>query len=110
MYTPIKGSWERIDPLEVNVDPNIIKNVEKFAKEFDCGFPTNLNEVEDLSSSIDIIELEDQLPKLRADEERTRKLWIMEGDKLKNIYDELRRKHEAAEEEAEAAQTEEEEA
>ena len=57
-----------------------------------------------------IVELEDQVPKLKEDEERTRKLWLMEGDKLKNIYDELRRKHEAAEEEAEAAQTEEEEA
>ena len=46
MYTPIKGSWERINPLEVKVDPNITKNLEKFAKEFDCGFPTNLNEVD----------------------------------------------------------------
>ena len=32
MYTPIKGSWERINPLEVKVDPNITKNLEKFAK------------------------------------------------------------------------------
>ena len=46
MYTPIKGSWERINPLEVKVDPNITKNLEKFAKEFDCGFPTNLNDVD----------------------------------------------------------------
>ena len=46
MYTPIKGSWERIDPLEVKVHPNITKNVEKFAKDFDCGFPKNLNEVD----------------------------------------------------------------
>ena len=56
-----------------------------------------------------IIELEDQIPKLKADEERTRKLYVMESEKLKDIYDELRKKHEAAEEEAVAAQAEEEE-
>ena len=55
-----------------------------------------------------IIELEDQIPKLKADEERTRKLYVMESEKLKDIYDELRKKHEAAEEEAVAAQAEEE--
>ena len=55
-----------------------------------------------------IVELEDQVPKLKADEERTRKLYVMESEKLKDIYDELRKKHEAAEDEAVAAQAEEE--
>ena len=55
-----------------------------------------------------IIELEDQIPKLKADEERTRKLYVMESEKLKVIYNELRKKHEAVEEEAVAAQAEEE--
>jgi len=55
-----------------------------------------------------IVELEDQVPKLNADEERTRKLYVMESEKLKVIYNELRKKHEAVEEEAVAAQAEEE--
>jgi len=55
-----------------------------------------------------IVELEDQVPKLKADEERTRKLYVMESEKLKVIYNELRKKHEAVEEEAVAAQAEEE--
>jgi hypothetical protein len=37
----------------------------------------------------EVVELEDQLPKLKAEEERLRKLWIMESDKIKAIYDEL---------------------
>tara|TARA_B100001094_G_scaffold207407_2_gene201281 strand:+ start:303 stop:869 length:567 start_codon:yes stop_codon:yes gene_type:complete len=45
-----------------------------------------------------IIELEDQLPKLRADEERTRKLWIMESDKIKPVWEKLKEEHDAAKE------------
>ena len=45
-----------------------------------------------------IIELEDQLPKLRADEERTRKLWILESDKIEPIWRQLKKEHKAAEE------------
>ena len=45
-----------------------------------------------------IIELEDQLPKLRAEEERLRKLWIMESDKIKPIWEKLEKEHKAAEE------------
>ena len=45
-----------------------------------------------------IVELEDQVPKLKADEERTRKLYVMESEKLKVIYNELREEHEAIEE------------
>ena len=45
-----------------------------------------------------IVELEDQVPKLEADEERTRKLYVMESEKLKVIYNELRKEHEAIEE------------
>ena len=56
-----------------------------------------------------IIELEDQLPKLRAEEERLRKLWTMESDKIKPVWEKMEEEHKAAEEEAVAAQTEEEE-
>ena len=45
-----------------------------------------------------IIELEDQLPKLRADEERTRKLWILESNKIEPIWRQLKKEHKAAEE------------
>ena len=38
-----------------------------------------------------IVELEDQVPKLKRDEERTRKVWRMESDKLEAIYDELKK-------------------
>ena len=45
-----------------------------------------------------IIELEDQLPKLRAEEDRLRKLWIMESDKIHPVWEKLKEEHEAAEE------------
>ena len=45
-----------------------------------------------------IIELDDQLPKLRAEEERTRKLWIMESNKIEPIWRQLKKEHKAAEE------------
>ena len=53
----------------------------------------------------EVIELEDQLPKLRAEEERLRKLWIMESDKIKLVWEKLKEEHDAA-----AAEEEEEEA
>ena len=55
-----------------------------------------------------ILELEDQIPKLEKDEERLRKIWIMERDKVEAIYDDLKEKEKLAELEAE--ETEEEEA
>lgn len=53
-----------------------------------------------------IIELEDQLPKLEKDEERLRKIWIMERDKVEAIYDDLKEKETLAELEAEETQEE----
>ena len=55
-----------------------------------------------------IIELEDQIPKLEKEEERLRKIWRMESDKVEAIYDDLKEKEKLAELEAE--ETEEEEA
>ncbi len=46
----------------------------------------------------EVIELEDQLPKLRAEEERLRKLWIMESDKIKPVWEKMEEEHKAAEE------------
>jgi hypothetical protein len=46
-----------------------------------------------------IIELEDQLPKLTAEEDRLRKLWVMESDKIKLVWEKLKEEHDAAEEE-----------
>ena len=45
-----------------------------------------------------IIELDNQLPKLRAEEDRLRKLWIMKSDKIEPIWRQLKKEHEAAEE------------
>ena len=47
-----------------------------------------------------IIELEDQLPKLKKEEERLRKIWRMESDKVEAIYDELKKEEKAEEERA----------
>ena len=46
-----------------------------------------------------IIELEDQLPKLTAEEDRLRKLWIMESDKIESVWEKLKEEHDAAKEE-----------
>ena len=54
-----------------------------------------------------IVELEDQIPKLEKDEERLRKIWIMERDKVEAIYDDLKEKETLAELEAEETQEEE---
>ena len=54
-----------------------------------------------------ILELEDQIPKLEKDEERLRKIWIMERDKVEAIYDDLKEKEKLAELEAEETQEEE---
>ena len=48
-----------------------------------------------------IIELDDQLPKLTAEEDRLRKLWVMESDKIKLVWEKLKEEHDAAEEEEE---------
>ena len=44
-----------------------------------------------------IIELEDQIPKLEKEEERLRKIWRMESEKVEAIYDELKKKEKEAE-------------
>ena len=54
-----------------------------------------------------ILELEDQIPKLEKDEERLRKIWIMERDKVEAIYDDLKEKETLAELEAEETQEDE---
>ena len=54
-----------------------------------------------------IVELEDQIPKLEKDEERLRKIWIMERDKVEAIYDDLKEKETLAELEAEETQEDE---
>ena len=46
-----------------------------------------------------IIELEDQLPKLTAEEDRLRKLWIMESDKIEPVWEKLKEEHKAAKKE-----------
>ena len=46
-----------------------------------------------------IIELEDQLPKLTAEEDRLRKLWIMESDKIEPVWEKLKEEHNAAKKE-----------
>ncbi len=43
-----------------------------------------------------IIELDDQLPKLTAEEDRLRKLWVMESDKIKLVWEKLKEEHDAA--------------
>ena len=53
-----------------------------------------------------IVELEDQIPKLEKDEERLRKIWIMERDKVEAIYNDLKEKETLAELEAEETQEE----
>ena len=53
-----------------------------------------------------ILELEDQIPKLEKDEERLRKIWIMERAKVEAIYDDLKEKETLAELEAEETQEE----
>ena len=45
-----------------------------------------------------IIELDDQLPKLTAEEDRLRKLWVMESDKIKPVWEKMEEEHKAAEE------------
>ena len=47
-----------------------------------------------------IIELEDQIPKLEKEEERLRKIWRMESDKVEAIYDDLKKEERAEEERA----------
>ena len=50
-----------------------------------------------------IIELEDQIPKLKAEEDRLRKLWIMESDKIEPVWEKLKEEHKKAEEVEEEA-------
>ena len=51
-----------------------------------------------------IVELEDQIPKLEKEEERLRKIWRMESDKVEAIYDDLKEKEKLAELEADETQ------
>ena len=43
LYTPIKGTWERLNPNEL--DSSAIKNIEDFARKTDCNFPKNLDDI-----------------------------------------------------------------
>jgi len=53
-----------------------------------------------------VVELEDQIPKLEKEEERLRKIWRMESDKVEAIYDDLKEKEKLAELEADKTQEE----
>ena len=53
-----------------------------------------------------VVELEDQIPKLEKEEERLRKIWRMESDKVEAIYDDLKEKEKLAELEADETQEE----
>jgi|TARA_B100001964_G_C14243744_1_gene606365 CubicO group peptidase (beta-lactamase class C family) len=43
LYTPIKGTWERLNPNEL--DSLSIKNIEDFGGKTDCNFPKNLDDI-----------------------------------------------------------------
>ena len=43
MYTPIKGTWERLNSNEL--DSLSVKNIEDFARKTDCNFPKNLDDI-----------------------------------------------------------------
>ena len=51
-----------------------------------------------------VVELEDQIPKLEKEEERLRKIWRMESDKVEAIYDDLKEKEKLAKLEADKTQ------
>ena len=86
------------------------KKARKFAKKYFGMWNIEEELYENLEASLEvlraakrdsfrkIIELDDQLPKLRAEEERTRKLWIMESNKIEPIWRQLKKEHKAAEE------------
>ena len=97
------------------------KKEKKFAHKYLGMWDANETIYENLHESLEVlrqakrndfrkvVELEDQIPKLEKEEERLRKIWRMESEKVEAIYDELKKKEKEAEEEAVAAQTEEEE-
>jgi len=86
------------------------KKVNRFAKKYFGVWNIEEELYENLESSLEvlraakrdsfrkIIELEDQLPKLKAEEERLRKLWILESDKIEPIWRQLKKEHEATKE------------
>ena len=43
LYTPIKGTWERLNSNEL--DSLSVKNIEDFGRKTDCNFPKNLDDI-----------------------------------------------------------------
>ncbi len=96
--------------MDFQCSPDFGKKARKFAQKYFGVWNIEEELYENLEASLEvlrqakrdsfrkIIELEDQLPKLRAEEERLRKLWIMESDKIKPIWEKLEKEHKAAEE------------
>ena len=86
------------------------KRARKFAKKYFGMWNIEEELYENLEASLEvlraakrdsfrkIIELDDQIPKLIAEEDRLRKLWIMESDKIEPIWRQLKEEHKAAEE------------
>jgi len=96
--------------MDFQCSPDFGKKARKFAQKYFGVWNIEEELYENLEASLEvlrqakrdsfrkIIELEDQLPKLRAEEERLRKLWIMESDKIKPIWEKMEKEHKAAEE------------
>ena len=88
----------------------LVKREKRFAENFLGMWDPEEELYENLEASLEvlraakrdsfrkIIELEDQLPKLIAEEDRLHKLWIMESDKIKTVWEKLKEEHDAAEE------------
>ena len=96
--------------LDFECGGGIDKKARKFAKKYFGVWNIEEELYENLESSLEvlraakrdsfrkIIELEDQLPKLIAEEDRLRKLWIMESDKIEPIWRQLKKEREVAQE------------
>ena len=88
------------------------KKEKKFAHKYLGMWDANETIYENLHESLEVlrqakrndfrkvVELEDQLPKLEKEEERLRKIFHMESDKVKAIYDKLKKEEKAEEERA----------
>jgi len=103
-----------LEELRLNLEcgGTIGKKEKRFAKTYLGMWDAEESIYENLDESLEVlrqakrnafrkvIELEDQLPKLQKEEERLRKLWRMESDKVEAIYDELKKEERAEEERA----------
>ena len=86
------------------------KKEKKFARKYLGMWSADETLYENISESLEVlrqakrndfrkvVELEDQIPKLEKEEERLRKIWRMESEKVEAIYDELKKKERAEEE------------